>query len=197
MKSLSTSVLRVMGIAFLVLALEMTLTAQSENNKIKKMPPQKAAIKLQPLNIKIGLWETTRTTTRVGQMPIPAGMLAKLGPEQRARIEERMKANSSANTQTHTDQSCLTEKDLTDADFGASKEGCTQTITSSTSNGASGTLSCEVEGMKYNGDLEIEAVDQEHVKGTSHGAATGGGSSMNVESSFVSKWLKSSCGDVK
>jgi Protein of unknown function (DUF3617) len=197
MKSLATSGPRVLVIVFLVLTLEMALAAQSENNKMKKMPPQKLAITLQPLNIKLGLWETTRTITRVGQMPIPAGMLAKLSPEQRARIEERMKANSPANTSTDTDQSCITKDDLTDADFGASKESCTQTITSSTPNKASGTLSCEVEGMKFHGDLEIDALDQEHVKGLSHGAATGNGNTMNVESSFVSKWLRSSCGHVK
>jgi Protein of unknown function (DUF3617) len=197
MKSLATSAQRVLVMVFLVLTLEMALTAQSENHKMKKTPTPKAAITLQPLNIKLGLWETTTTMTRVGEMPIPAGMLAKLSPEQRARIEERMKANSSANTHTNTDQSCITKDDLTDADFGASKQGCTQTITSSTPNKASGTLSCEVEGMKFHGDLEIEAPDQEHVKGLSHGPATGSGNTMKVESSFASKWVSSSCGNVK
>jgi Protein of unknown function (DUF3617) len=192
------SVPRTLLVACLVMALQVTLESQSENHNIqKKMPAPKGAVVLQPLNIKLGLWETTRTITRAGQMPIPPGMLAKLSAEQRARIEERMKANSSANTHTDTDQSCITKDDLTDADFGASKENCTQTLTSSTPDKASGTLSCEIEGMKYHGDLEVEALDQEHVKGASHGTATGNGSTLKVETSFVSKWLKSSCGNVR
>jgi Protein of unknown function (DUF3617) len=197
MKFLSTNAARVSVIVFVVLALQVALEAQSENHRMEKMPTPNAAIKLQPLNIKLGLWETTRTITTAGQMPIPPGMLAKLSAEQRARIEERMKANSSGNTQTQTDQSCVTKDDLTDADFGASKENCTQTITSSTPDRASGTLSCEIEGMKYHGGLEVEAVDTEHVKGSSHGTATGNGNTLKVETSFASKWLKSSCGNVK
>jgi hypothetical protein len=47
-----------------------------------------AADKIQPLNVKLGLWETTHTTTTSGQMPIPPEMLAKLTPEQRAKMEE-------------------------------------------------------------------------------------------------------------
>src|SRR5260221_7544112 len=37
--------------------------------------------KWQPLNVKPGFWESTRTWTTSGQMPIPAGMLDRLTPE--------------------------------------------------------------------------------------------------------------------
>ncbi|HTE88846.1 MAG TPA: hypothetical protein VK639_07845 [Terriglobales bacterium] len=53
-----------------------------------------AADKLQPLNVKTGLWETTTTRITSGEIPIPAEMLARLTPEQRAKMEARMKANS-------------------------------------------------------------------------------------------------------
>lgn len=53
--------------------------------------------KFQPLNVKTGLWESTTTSTTSGQMPLPSDMLAKLSPDQRARIEARMNANSAAN----------------------------------------------------------------------------------------------------
>ena len=68
--------------------------------------------KWQPLNVKPGFWESTRTWTTSGQMPIPAGMLDRLTPEQRARFEERIKANSSAKTHTDDDKHCVTKEDL-------------------------------------------------------------------------------------
>src|SRR5882724_1490051 len=50
--------------------------------------------KFQPLDVKTGLWETTTTNTHSGEMPLPAELLDRLTPEQRARMEARMKANS-------------------------------------------------------------------------------------------------------
>lgn len=150
-------------------------------------------VKLHPLNVKTGLWETTTTWTIGGEMPIPASMLNKLTPEQRARLEERMKANSAANTHTDTDKKCLTKEDLEKADFGAGKENCKQTIVTSTSAKAEGNFSCEVEGAKMSGTVEIEAIDQEHVKGSAHGTATGGGRTMTSSETFTSKWLAPAC----
>jgi hypothetical protein len=38
-------------------------------------------------NIKLGLWEVTNNPQVSGQIPIPEDQLAKLSPEQRAKIE--------------------------------------------------------------------------------------------------------------
>ena len=65
-----------------------------------------AQAKFQPLNVKTGLWESTSTSTTVGQMPVPADLLAKLSPEQRAKFEARMKANSAPKTRTFTKKNC-------------------------------------------------------------------------------------------
>ena len=56
-----------------------------------------AADKLTPLNVKEGLWEITVTHSMTGMpnMPaIPPDALAKLPPEQRARMEAMMKGGS-------------------------------------------------------------------------------------------------------
>ena len=151
------------------------------------------SVKLQPLNVKPGLWETTTTYTRSGEMPIPPGMLDRMAPEQRARLEERLKANSGTKTTTSTDKNCVTKDDIKDAEFGVDKRECTQTITASSSTIAKGNLSCEIEGAKMNGSIEVNAPDPEHVKGTAHITTTGGGHSMKVDSTFSSKWLGSSC----
>src|SRR5690348_14518665 len=87
----------------------------AQNQKSPKNTPQAgqpAGVKLQPMNVKPGLWETTTTITVAGEMPIPAEVLNRLTPEQRARMEARMKANSSGHTNTNTHKSCVTKEDL-------------------------------------------------------------------------------------
>ena len=150
--------------------------------------------KIQPLNIKPGQWETTVNYKRSGQPPIPAGMLAKLSPEQRARLEQRMQANSSANTWTETSKGCVTKDDLEKMpNLGQGKGDCTYTIESSTSAGGKGSYKCNVEGMRATGDINIEAKSQELVKGITHGVMSGGGREMQLDTTFTSKWVGSHC----
>jgi hypothetical protein len=88
-----------------------------------------ATDKLQPLNVKLGLWEVTKTITTNGQLSVPPEMLSRLTPEQRARLEERMKAQSADKTTTLTYKSCLTKEKLERAEgFGEDKENCSRTI---------------------------------------------------------------------
>lgn len=175
-------------------ALSVSSLAQKKNAD----DPQHGAT-LQPLNIKPGLWERTINTTIAGEMPIPAEMLNRLTPEQRARMEERMKANSAAHAHTTTEKHCLSQEDLEKNRFLNLDRGkeCTPTITSSTSTSAKGRLSCDSEGMKMTGALEVLAPDSEHVNGSWHATTNGAGHTMNVDSTFRSKWLGSSCGGVK
>ncbi|HEY1242524.1 MAG TPA: hypothetical protein VGF16_18310, partial [Bryobacteraceae bacterium] len=66
----------------------------------------------KPMDVKTGLWESTMTNQMSGQMPIPAEALAKLTPEQRARIEQAMKARASQGPKTSTNRSCVTKEQL-------------------------------------------------------------------------------------
>ena len=157
-----------------------------------------AGQKFQPLAIKPGLWESTITVKTVGELPIPAGMLGRLTPEQRARLEERMRADSAGHANTTTDRHCVTREDLEQhkLDVSSGKE-CTPTVTTSTSSVAKGTLSCATEGMKGNATFEAVAMDSEHVKGSAHGTMTGSGHTLNVDDTFNARWLSSSCGNVR
>jgi hypothetical protein len=158
---------------------------------------QPAAL-LQPLNVKPGLWESTRTIKRAGELPIPAEMLNRLTPEQRARMEERMKANSTAHTNTTTEKHCVTKEDLErDRLKLAEARECTTTVLNSTSTSVKAKLVCDIEGMHATGTLELSAVDPEHVNGSSQSTINGDGHTMNVEGTWTSKWLGSSCGNVK
>src|SRR6266568_18776 len=78
-----------------------------------QQPSSQSKVKIQPLNVKPGLWETTATYKTSGAPPIPPETLAKLTPQQQARLEERMKANSagSSNTNTVTDKHYVTKQD--------------------------------------------------------------------------------------
>jgi hypothetical protein len=154
-------------------------------------------LKIQPLNVKPGLWETTTTHKTSGAPPVPPEALAKLTPEQRARFEERIRANSAGSTNTVTDKHCVTKQDLEKADFGQGKGECTYTIQTSTSTQAKGKYSCNVEGMMVNGAVDITAPDSEHIKGSSQGSLSGGSRTMNVETTFTSKFLGASCGNIK
>ena len=165
--------------------------AQTQNSA----PP---TVKLQSLNIKPGLWESTRTMKRTGEMPIPTEMLNRLTPEQRARMEERMKANSGGHTSTVTEKHCITREDLErDRLKIAEAKECTTTVVNSTSTNLKGKMVCETAGMHSTGTLELVAVDSEHVNGSYHSTVDGNDHTMNLEGTWTSKWLGSTCGDVK
>jgi hypothetical protein len=156
------------------------------------------APKLQPLNVKPGLWESTRTIKRAGEMPIPAEMLNRLTPEQRARMEERMKAKSAAHSNTTTEEHCITKEDLErDKLKLAEAKECTTTVLNTTTTTVKAKIVCDQEGMHATGTLELVAADPEHLNGSYQSTVDGSGHAMNVEGTWTSKWLGSSCGNVR
>ncbi len=162
-----------------------------------QQPSGQSKVKIQPLNVKPGLWETTATYKTSGAPPIPPETLAKLTPQQRARLEERMNANSAGSANTVTNKHCVTKQDVEKADFGQGKGECTYTVETSTSSQVKGKYSCNVEGMTVNGAVDIAAPDAEHITGSTQGSLSGGSRTMNVESTFTSKFLSASCGNAK
>jgi hypothetical protein len=152
--------------------------------------------KFQPLNVKAGLWESTTATTMSGEMPIPPERLARLTPEQRARIETALKARSGQNTRSNTYKTCETKEKLQKTPF-EDKQQCKETIISSTSSHAELNVECTNGDIKTSGTLKVDADSDESVKGSGHMTATAGGRTMNSDVSFTSKWLGASCGDVK
>jgi len=155
------------------------------------------ADKLQPLNVKTGLWETTTTRITSGEIPIPAEVLARLTPEQRARMEARMKANSAEKTRTNTTKSCMTKEKLEKAPFSEEEKECTRTIVASTSNKAEVKFACDKADTKVNGTIHVETLNPENVKGSANATMTGGGHTMTTSGTFTSKWLGSNCGGVE
>jgi hypothetical protein len=159
-----------------------------------------AADKITPLNVKLGLWQSTVTSANSGQMPIPAEALAKLTPAQRARIEDRMKNMQQQPPRTHVEKSCLTKEKLErEQDPFTENKNCSRTVVTSTSSKMELKLECSESGVTAHGTMLVEALDSENAKGSLRMVASGGGGdrTMNLNSDFTSKWLGASCGDTK
>jgi len=157
-----------------------------------------AADNAPPLNVKPGQWETTVTIARNGQLPVPPEVLARMSPEQRAAFEERMKATVAQAPQTRVTKSCLTAEDLAKS-FGANDDNktCKRTIVSASASGQDFKIECTNGPMTSSGTGHVDVVDSEHISGKTKIGMTRGGQTMNVETTFSSKWLGAACPDKK
>lgn len=153
-----------------------------------------AADTVQPLDVKLGLWESTTTMEHSGAPPIPDEVLARLTPEQRAKIEERAKASAQQGPKTTTRKSCVKKEDLEKAmAFGNNEKTCHRTILASSSSKLEFSMECGAATMKSNGTVKIEAISSEHVKGSIQMTIGDGARSMKMNSTFESKWLGPAC----
>ena len=151
-----------------------------------------AGEKVQPLNIKTGLWEMTMTTTVTGRVPIPPEALAQMTPEQRAKFEAAMAKRASEVPKTRIYKNCITREQLNKDPFGDEKN-CTKTVLKSTGSKMDIREVCVNQGVKSDMTTQIEVIDSERVKGVSHVTATGSDKSMNVSGNFTGKWLGAAC----
>jgi len=174
------------------------LLAQTQKKKPGEAPPVKGiTMKMVPMNVKTGLWQSTSTITVTGGLGLPADVLAKLTPEQKTRYEAAMQAQAGGHTSTHTDKSCLTQKDLTTDPFAQKNSSdetirCHGTLLSSTRTDIVLQENCSGEAsMTYT--MKIHADSTEHATGTGTGTATMGGHTMNSSVKFDSKWIGATC----
>ena len=161
--------------------------------------PSWTADAVQPLDVKLGLWETTTINEMSGMPPIPAEVLAKLTPEQRAKMEAVFKARAAQGPKTTTRRTCLDKEQLEKSlAFGDDNDkSCQRTIISSSRTKQEGHLECTDEKMKRSGDLHIEAINPENVRGSMQMTAAGGSSTMNIKVAFTAKWIGPSCAELK
>ena len=146
----------------------------------------------EPLNVKLGQWETTTTMQMSGMPAIPQDALDKMTPQQRQMIEERMKSMQGKPTTT---KYCVKQEDIDKAmKFGTDDKECTRTIVTSTSTAQEIKIECNRDTNKSTGTVRVDAPNRENVKGTIQmNVSSGGGRSMNMNGSFVSKWLGATC----
>jgi Protein of unknown function (DUF3617) len=151
--------------------------------------------KYQPLNVKTGSWETTNVTTITGAPPIPQDMLDRMTPEQRARFQAAMSRMASGTPRTRTYKTCATKEDMEKDPFNDKDKSCVETVLTSTGSRMEIHEVCTMEDAKVDAKVRIEAVDSENVKGWAQSTVTGGGRTMNANSTFTSKWLGAVCTD--
>jgi hypothetical protein len=157
-----------------------------------------AADKVQPLNVKAGLWEVTTTVTTSGELPIPAGLLEKLTPEQRARIKDRIEARKSEPGKTTIRKLCLTRKQLDNGiPFGPDRKSCTRTVLTSSASEVDLRVECLDQGIKRDGTFQIEALSSENAKGSVRFSAASGDNAMRSTSTFTANWIAPFCGPTK
>ena len=160
-----------------------------------------AADDYKPLNVKPGLWETKVTSDNAGLPTIPDSVLANIPPEQRARIEENMKARQSQGPHTTTSKTCISQdrldKPLT---FGQEKPGgaCKYELTRSSASEQEIKIDCSSDRVKSHGTIHVQALDSENIKGESEIVASSDGThNMTMKVSFTAHRLGSDCGDIK
>lgn len=157
-----------------------------------------AADKVQPLNVKPGLWEITGTVSVSGNggSPLSREQLDKLTPEQRTRFEQAWKRTLSQVPKARTYEQCLKPEDVNRADamFGEDKSwSCTRTVVSSSSSKLEFHEKCVHEGMKVDRNVRMEASNLESVTGLIQQSAAGGEGVTKSSSTFTGKWIGSTC----
>lgn len=152
-----------------------------------------------PLDVKLGLWETTMTNQMDISSMIPAEALARLTPEQRAKMEAAMQGRGGARTSTY--KGCATKDTINDALSSARMDNnkamqCTRTFVTSTSTKLVMHMECALGTMKTSSDVQVEAIDRENTKASIVTTSAGGGRGGNMKMELNSKWLGADCGDV-
>ncbi len=157
------------------------------------------------LNLKEGLWEVSVTSSG-GMGGMPADALAKLPPEQRARVEEMMKQKGvSMNGNTTVVKNCVTkEKIAKGIAFATSnkEEHCTHTFVNSSSSHYEAKFHCDKLGKgddkTVDGTTTLDIVNADNIKGSTHIVTSKGqGQDVAMDMNFTSKYLGASCGDIK
>jgi|HubBroStandDraft_4_1064222.scaffolds.fasta_scaffold37204_3 hypothetical protein len=155
-------------------------------------PAISAADIFQPLNLKPGLWETTRTTEMSGQLPPEA--MAKMPPEQRAKAEEMMKEYAKMFAKPVVSRDCMKKEDF-DRPFKLDnlEKSCTKTVLSATSSKQEMRLQCTDGGVKQNVSFRLDVMNSESFKVSTHGTAGDGAGAMGMNFTLTGKWIGPAC----
>jgi hypothetical protein len=155
-----------------------------------------------PFNVKLGLWETTVSTSISGMPAIPAmpqipeSALAQMPPQQRAQVEAMMKRGGGAGAPM-TARSCVTRESLDAGALGQTDKACTSKVVSSSSSKQVLHMVCKHGNNITEGDVTMERADGEHVSGTVVMKMNVGGENHDSKMTFSNKWISADCGDVK
>jgi hypothetical protein len=161
--------------------------------------PVLAADLVKP-DIKPGLWEVTTNPHVSGQMPIPDDQLAKMTPEQRARLDAAIKASQARSGKPRVYKECMTpEKIARGFDMDKESEGssCKRNVVSSSANELTLHDECAKPDGKTSTDVHFEIKSGTQMNGKINVVMSSGTKTMTVNSTVQGKWLGADCGNVK
>lgn len=151
-----------------------------------------AADKVQPLNLKAGLWQVT--TVANPDMPVPASVLDKLTPEERSRVEDRMNAPKPKHGKTQTTKECLTRKQLDHGiPFQPNRNSCRWNVLASSSSKVSLRVQCSAEGVNTSEAIEIEVLNTKEAEGSVRILTNGNNAATGGLTTFQAKWIGPEC----
>ena len=155
-----------------------------------------AADPIKP-NIKPGLWEVSLTPHVSGEMPIPDEQLAKMTPEQRARLEAMMKSRTAKSSEPKVYKECMTpEKIARGFDMDRDDTSCKRKVVSSSANELTLHDECNRPNQKTVSDVHFEIKGGTQMSGKINVVVSSGTKNMTVNNTMQGKWLGANCGAV-
>jgi hypothetical protein len=142
------------------------------------------------LNVKLGLWEISSSTTMGGTPPIPKEM----PPEQRAQMEAAFKAEIAKGPIVRTDRECITKEDLDHPFSSSNTENCKQTIVKATTKSQEIQLVC-TGNQQGSGSFQVSAPTPESMSGDLDLKLGAGKETLSVKSRLKGRWVGADCGD--
>jgi len=139
------------------------------------------------LNVKTGLWEITTKTEMHGTPAIPPDVLAKMTPEQRAKMTA-MFASHAATPTVHKRQECVTQQDLEQPFHDVDRKECQATVVKGSATQQDIKVVCSGE-QPSTGTLHIETPTPESMKGLFDISA----GEMRINTQLSGRWLGASC----
>jgi hypothetical protein len=132
---------------------------------------------------------------------IPEDQLAKLPPEQRAKIEAALKQAGNiagGKPMTSTNKNCVKREDLARMNpLGNADKSCKMTVLSSSPNKFEAKMVCDSPGNKSISTITVEAANPESSKFKVVSTGTADGHPMNVTVNGTGKWVSATCTDTK
>ena len=148
-------------------------------------------------NIKPGLWEVSINPHISGEMPIPEEQLAKMTPEQRARLQAAMQTHK---PKPRVYKECMTPEKIAhgfETDLQGDDSSCKRKVVSSSANELTLHDECNKAERKTVSDVHFEVKGGTQMSGKVNVVMTSGGKTMTVNNLMQGKWLGANCGTVK
>jgi len=141
-------------------------------------------------DIRPGLWEVTTSPQMSGQIPIPEEELAKLTPEQRARMEEALKKGMSNAAQPRVYKECMTKEKIAkgfDAADPREAGSCKRNVLTSSSSELHIREDCNRPDGKSTVDVHFQLSGGVQMSGTVNAVMTSGSRTMTMNSKIEGK----------